>query len=239
MNQSTLDPEEIEKFEKMSSQWWNLNGPFKPLHMMNPIRLEFIIDEINNKFANIANNNLDIIDVGCGGGITSEPLSFLNFNVDAIDASEKNINIAKAHQVESKSNVNYICNTVENIIKEEKKYDVILALEIIEHVDNIPFFLECLSKIAKKNSIIIISTINKNMASYINGIIVAEYLLRWVPRGTHNWSKFIKPSVIANLMMLHNFTTSNIKGISYKPLKRNWQLSSNTNINYILSFTND
>ena len=237
MNKSTINAEEVKKFENMAKEWWNLNGPFKPLHMMNPARIEFVIDEIKSNFRDSENQDISILDIGCGGGIIAEPLSELNFNVDAIDASDVNIEIAKSHQKISNSKVNYMCNTAENISLMQKKYDVILALEIIEHIDNISLFLESLSKLANKNAIIIISTINKNILSFISGIVIAEYLLKWVPKKTHSWSKFIKPSIIANEMLKHSFTTKNLKGISYKPLRKNWELSSNTDINYIMSLT--
>ena len=186
---NTVNKEEIDKFSKLADEWWDPSGKFAPLHKFNPIRQEYIINEISKNFdINIDNpsslEKLKILDVGCGGGLLCEPLSRLGAKVTGIDASEKNIEIAKAHARKGNINVNYICTSPEKV---NESYDVILCMEVVEHVEDLDFFYKSCSKLLNKNGLIFFATINKTIKSYILAILGAEYVLRWLPIGTHDW----------------------------------------------------
>ena len=202
MKNNTINKKEIEKFSKIAEEWWNPEGKFKPLHKFNPIRISYIKDNIINTFKltnkNKPLNNIKILDIGCGGGLLSEPMSRLGAQVSGIDASEKNISIAKLHAKKNNLNIDYKCVSPENF-NTKNKFDVILNMEIIEHVDNINFFLESCSKLLKKNGIMFIATLNKTLKSYLFAIIGAEYVLRWLPIGTHEWEKFVKPEDLVKI----------------------------------------
>ena len=197
---NTVNKEEIDKFSKLADEWWDPSGKFAPLHKFNPIRQEYIINEISKNFdINIDNpsslEKLKILDVGCGGGLLCEPLARLGAKVTGIDASEKNIEIAKAHARKGNININYICTSPEKV---NENYDVILCMEVVEHVEDLDFFYKSCSKLLKKNGIIFFATINKTIKSYLLAILGAEYVLRWLPIGTHDWKKFVKPSHMIN-----------------------------------------
>ena len=197
---NTVNKEEIDKFSKLADEWWDPSGKFAPLHKFNPIRQEYIINEISKNFdINIDNpsslKKLKILDVGCGGGLLCEPLSRLGAKVTGIDASEKNIEIAKAHARKGNINVNYICTSPEKV---NESYDVILCMEVVEHVEDLNFFYKSCSKLLNKNGLIFFATINKTIKSYLLAILGAEYVLRWLPIGTHDWKKFVKPSHMIN-----------------------------------------
>ena len=192
----TINKKEIEKFSKMAAEWWDPSGKFKPLHKFNPIRIKYIKENIINNFK-LKNKKkplekINILDIGCGGGLLSEPMTRLGANVTGIDASIKNIKIAKLHAKKNKLKINYLHSSPENL-KVKKKFDVILNMEIIEHVDDINFFMKSCSKHLKKDGLMFIATLNKTLKSYIFAIIGAEYVLRWLPIGTHEWEKFVKP----------------------------------------------
>ena len=197
MKTNTINKEEIEKFSKIADEWWDPSGKFKPLHKFNPIRISYIKDSITNIFK-IKNENkplerIKILDIGCGGGLLSEPMKRLGADVVGIDASNKNIQVAKIHAKKNKLDIKYICTSPEDF-ETKNKFDVILNMEIIEHVEDVDFFLKSCSKLLKKNGIMFVATLNKTLKSYIFAIIGAEYILRWLPIGTHDWEKFIKPN---------------------------------------------
>ena len=199
---NTVNKEEIDKFSKLADEWWDPSGKFAPLHKFNPIRQEYIINEISKNFdINIDNpgslEKLKILDVGCGGGLLCEPLARLGAKVTGIDASEKNIEIAKAHARKGNININYICTSPE---KMNESFDVILCMEVVEHVEDLDFFYKSCSKLLNKNGLIFFATINKTVKSYILAILGAEYVLRWLPIGTHDWKKFVKPSHMLSLI---------------------------------------
>lgn len=235
-NTSRLE-EEIQKFEKIADQWWNPSGDFKPLHELTPTRLEYIINLTKNHFKLDSINNLKTLDIGCGGGLISEPLARLKAKVTGIDASEININIAKNHAIESNLEIDYRAILAEDLEKTQEKYDLILALEIIEHVENIEFFVETCCKLLEPNGLLIFSTINQTIKSFLESIVAAEYILRWVPKGTHQWSKFVKPSQINKYANKQNMQLIEIKGLSYSPISRNWSLTEDLSNNYFISFS--
>ena len=240
---TTINKEEIQKFSKLADEWWDVNGKFKPLHMFNPIRIEYILEEISKHFKLNRNKELllkdfEILDVGCGGGLISEPMARLGGNITGIDASEKNIKIASLHSKENNLKITYLNKSPEQL-DEKEKFDIILNLEIVEHVDNLDLYLKSCYKLLKKNGLMFTATINRTFASYIKAIIGAEYILRWLPIGTHDWSKFIKPEEMQKKLTDKNFLTNNIKGLEFNPIFNKWKKSENLSVNYIIcSFKN-
>ena len=236
---TTINKEEIQKFSKLADEWWDVNGKFKPLHMFNPIRIEYIIEKIK-KYFKIKKNKADfleglnILDIGCGGGLISEPMSRLGANVTGIDASEKNINIAKLHAKKSGLQINYI-NASPEELNEVEKFDVILNLEIIEHVDNVNLYIKSCSKLLKKKGLMFTATLNRSFISYVKAIIGAEYILRWLPIGTHDWNKFLKPEELENFLSHEKFSTVDIKGLKFNPFFNKWKKSNDLSVNYIIT----
>jgi len=236
---TTINKEEIQKFSDLANEWWDSNGKFKPLHMFNPIRIEYILEEIskhfklNNHKKNLL-NNLEILDIGCGGGLISEPMARLGGKVTGIDASEKNIKVAYHHSKQSNLEINYINKSPEKL-KEREKFDIILNLEIVEHVDNLDLYLASCHNLLKKNGLMFTATINRTLISYIKAIIGAEYILRWLPIGTHDWNKFIKPEELQKKLSNMDFTTSDVKGLVFNPISNKWKKSSDISVNYIIS----
>jgi 2-polyprenyl-6-hydroxyphenyl methylase/3-demethylubiquinone-9 3-methyltransferase len=235
---TTINKEEIQKFSRLAEEWWDVNGKFKPLHMFNPIRIEYITETIKKyfKLKNKANflEGLNILDIGCGGGLISEPMSRLGAKVTGIDASEKNINIARLHSEKNGLKINYL-NTSPEKFNEFEKYDVILNLEIVEHVDNVKFYIKSCHKLLKKNGLMFTATLNRSLTSYVKAIIGAEYILRWLPIGTHDWNKFIKPEELENFLSREKFSTLEIKGLQFNPFIKKWKKSEDLSVNYIIS----
>jgi 2-polyprenyl-6-hydroxyphenyl methylase/3-demethylubiquinone-9 3-methyltransferase len=236
---TTINKKEIEKFSKMADEWWDPNGKFKPLHKFNPIRIQYIKENIIKNF-NLPKNNeplsgINILDIGCGGGLLSEPMSRLGASVTGIDASEKNIQIAKLHSKKNKLKINYICSSPERI-NVKKKFDVILNMEIVEHVEDIELFLKSSSNLLKKNGLMFIATINKTLKSYIFAIVGAEYILRWLPIGTHEWEKFVKPEDLKKILYKNNLSLSKLDGMNFDIIKDQWKISNDLSVNYIAKF---
>ncbi len=235
----TIDEDEIKKFEKLAQDWWNPQGAFKPLHDLAPIRMEFITRHIKENFTSKENSNINILDIGCGGGLVSENLACLKYNITGIDASEININIAKNHALDNNIEINYFASTAEELSLKPQKYDVVLALEIVEHVVNLDLFLSACANLVSANGIIIFSTINKTIKSYLSAIVAAEYILRWLPRGTHDFQKFLKPSEIILPLENLGFTAKKLQGLSYHPLTKEWLLSDDYSVNYFIYLKKD
>jgi len=237
---TTVDKTEIEKFSKMASDWWNPNGKFKPLHIFNPARIEFIKKKLISHFDLDSNcqkplKKLKILDVGCGGGLLCEPLSKLGAAITGIDPSKDNIEVAKLHSKEMNLNINYICCSPENLnLKNE--FDVILNMEVIEHVSNVNLFIQNCSSLIKKNGIMFVATINKNLKSYVFAILGAEYILRWLPIGTHDWNKFLTPKDLEIITNKNNFMADEIVGMKFDLFSNEWNKSDDTSVNYISTF---
>ena len=234
---TTINKEEIQKFSKLADEWWDVNGKFKPLHMFNPIRIEYIVENIRSHFKlkdKIINlENFNILDIGCGGGLISEPMARLGANVTGIDASEKNINIASMHSKKNNLKINYLNTSPENL-KNNQEYDVILNLEIVEHVNDVNLYIKSCSRLLKKGGIMFTATLNRSLSSYIKAIIGAEYVLRWLPIGTHDWNKFLKPEELENFLIQERFSTLDIKGLNFNPLTNKWKKSNDLSVNYII-----
>jgi 2-polyprenyl-6-hydroxyphenyl methylase/3-demethylubiquinone-9 3-methyltransferase len=223
----------------MASEWWDPKGKFKPLHKFNPIRIKYIKENIIQNFKlkdnNIPLKGVNILDIGCGGGLLSEPMCRLGANVTGIDASMKNINIAKIHAKKDNLKINYLCSSPEKL-KIKKKFDVILNMEIIEHVEDIQFFLNSCSKLLNKNGVMFVATINKTLKSYIFAIVGAEYILRWLPIGTHEWEKFVKPKDLENILKQNNLSLNRLDGMHFNIIKDEWNVSKDLSVNYIAKF---
>ena len=219
--------EEFALFNQLSDEWWNENGKFKILHQIKSHRMPYILDQINNR--NI--RNLKILDVGCGGGIICEPLSRLGAKVTGIDFAPNNIIAAKMHSKKNKLKINYINKDIEKS-KLDEKFDIILMFEVLEHLDNWKKTIKNIKKNLNKNGLIIISTINRNLLSKLFAINIAENILHWIPKGTHDYNKLIKPEELKKILLKEKFNFNNIKGLVFNPLNREWKLSKNYMINY-------
>ena len=239
MKSSTINKKEIEKFSKMASEWWNPLGKFKPLHKFNPIRIKYIRDSAAKHFNIKSNNqplkNLHILDIGCGGGLLSEPMSKLGASVTGIDASKTNINIAKIHSKKNKLKINYICTSPEKL-KINQKFDIILNMEIVEHVEDINYFITKSSQFLKKDGLMYVATLNKTLKSYLFAIIGAEYILRWLPIGTHEWDKFVKPSKLIQYGKQNSLKLEKLDGMVFNPIMDKWNISKDSSVNYIIQF---
>ncbi len=236
---TSVNKKEIDKFSKMADEWWDPEGKFKPLHKFNPTRIKYIKENIINNFK-LKNKSkplsgIKILDIGCGGGLLSEPMSRMGANVTGIDASDKNIKIAKVHSKKNKLKINYLCSSPEKL-KIEKKFDVILNMEIVEHVEDVDFFLKSCSKLLKKNGLMFVATINKTLKSYVFAIVGAEYVLRWLPIGTHEWEKFVKPEDLKKILMKYDLSLNKLEGMNFNIFKDEWSISKDLSVNYIAKF---
>ena len=236
---TTINKEEIQKFSKLADEWWDVNGKFKPLHMFNPIRIEYITDKIKQHFKINADNlnylkGLNILDIGCGGGLISEPMARLGGIVTGIDASEKNIKVAKIHAKKNELKINYLNKSPEEL-ENKDKFDIILNLEIVEHVDNVGLYIESCYNLLKKDGLMFTATLNRSFMSYLKAIIGAEYIMRWLPIGTHDWNKFIKPEELEKQLQDKKFSMVEIKGLEFNPFLNKWTKSNNLSVNYIIT----
>ena len=229
MNIKNLDHDEVNKFDELAAKWWDMDGEFKPLHQINPLRVDFIKDRsiLEGK---------KILDVGCGGGILAEALSELGANVTGIDASENTIGVAKSHSKSINSNVRFIQNTIEEFIASnpDEKFDVITCLEMLEHVPSPGEIIKNCSDILKKDGDIFFSTINRNPRSYLFAVIGAEYILNLLPKGTHDYEKFIKPSELAKWIREAGLNSEETIGLSYNPITDNYWLGKDIQVNYMV-----
>jgi 2-polyprenyl-6-hydroxyphenyl methylase/3-demethylubiquinone-9 3-methyltransferase len=238
---TTIDENEVEKFSKIADEWWDANGKFKPLHKFNPIRLSFFKQEICKFFVRDEKlltpfTGLKILDIGCGGGLVAEPISRLGADLTAIDASQKNINVAKIHGEKSGLKIDYQCTSAEELASQNQQFDVVLALEIIEHVADVEKFIEACAKLVKPNGLLFIATLNRTAKSLLMAKFGVEYILRWLPIGTHDWRKFLKPSEIENIAKNQQIQLKKIQGFSYNLIKDHWSLSADLSINYCVVF---
>ena len=236
---NSINKKEIEKFSKIAEEWWNPNGKFKPLHNFNPIRIKYIkeniIKDLKIKYSEKPLKKINLLDIGCGGGLLSEPMCRLGANVVGIDASTKNIKVAKFHAKKNKLKISYKVASPEKL-KTKMKFDIILNMEIVEHVEDISFFINESSKLLKKNGVMFIATLNKTLKSYIFAIIGAEYFLKWLPIGTHDWEKFVKPEDLIKISKENNLSLKKLDGMKFNILDNSWKVGSDTSVNYIIKF---
>jgi 2-polyprenyl-6-hydroxyphenyl methylase / 3-demethylubiquinone-9 3-methyltransferase len=239
-NPTTVDDAEVARFSAIADEWWDTRGKFAPLHRLNPVRIEYLRDQIIRHFSRDGNaatplNNLSLVDIGCGGGLISEPMARLGASVTGIDASSTNISVAALHAQASNLTIDYRATTAEALAQNGARFDIVFALEIIEHVSDTNLFYDALVALVKPGGVLILSTLNRTAKSYALGIIGAEYVLRWLPRGTHSWKKFIRPSEMAEALTRRGFTVTDTTGITFSPLE--WKFSINPkdlDVNYMM-----
>jgi len=234
---NSINKKEIEKFSKIAEEWWNPNGKFKPLHNFNPIRIKYIkeniIKDLKIKYSEKPLKKINLLDIGCGGGLLSEPMCRLGANVVGIDASTKNIKVAKFHAKKNKLKISYKVASPEKL-KTKMKFDIILNMEIVEHVENIDFFIKASAKLLKKNGIMFVATLNKTLKSYAFAIIGAEYILKWLPIGTHDWERFVRPNDLIKISKKNNLSLKKLDGMKFNILDDSWKISNDTSVNYII-----
>ncbi|KAB1209729.1 Hexaprenyldihydroxybenzoate methyltransferase, mitochondrial [Morella rubra] len=239
-NPSSLKEPELAKFASIAETWWDSEGPFKPLHVMNPTRLAFIRSVLCRHFRKDPNSarpfeGLKIVDVGCGGGLLSEPLARMGATVTGVDAVEKNIRIARLHADLDPvtSTIEYCCTTAEKLVEEERNFDAVISLEVIEHVADPAEFCNSLAALTVPDGATVISTINRSMRAYATAIVAAEYLLHWLPKGTHQWSSFLTPEELVLIIQRASITVREMAGFAYNPVTGRWSLSDDISVNFI------
>lgn len=234
----SVDPDDVARFSAIAEEWWDLDGPFRPLHQLNPARLAYLRQVIGAHFRRDPAEvrpftGLAVLDIGCGGGLVAEPMARLGAQVTGVDASARNIAVASAHAAGQALSIGYRATTAEELAEEGASFDVILALEIIEHTADPASFLTSCRRMLRPGGIIVLSTLNRTTKSFMLGIVGAEYLLRWVPRGTHDWRKFMRPSELARALRAAGFELCGLKGLVYNPVGRDWALSDrDLDVNY-------
>lgn len=236
LKKTSIDPIDIEKFSKKAHEWWKIDGEFKILHQINPLRLHYLMDKIKHHFnihaIELPLKDLNILDIGCGGGLITIPLSQQGGNLTAIDASEENILTAQEYIKNKGLKINFLKSTIEELAAGGEQYDVVLCLEVIEHVNNVEDFVRNIASVIKPNGMIILSTINRNIKSYLLAILAAEYILKIVPKKTHSYNKFLKPSELNLMLMSNNLSLKEMKGLVFNIANQTWQLSDNIDVNY-------
>jgi 2-polyprenyl-6-hydroxyphenyl methylase / 3-demethylubiquinone-9 3-methyltransferase len=260
---TTIKPDEVERFSRIAEEWWDENGKFKPLHRINPLRLQFIRDHVCKHFGRNPDtlkmlSGLTLLDIGCGGGLLCEPLTRLGATVTGIDASEKNIKVASLHAEQMGLSIDYRATTPERLAgvasqgseanrggataepergkrSPTQQYDIVLALEIIEHVEDVPLFMQSVCSLVKPGGLLFMSTLNRTLKSYALAIVGAEYVLRWLPVGTHSWNQFVKPSELAKYLRDNQVELMEQTGMTFNPIKNRWSLNpTDLDVNYLL-----
>ena len=237
--QTTIDDEEVARFSAMADEWWDPAGKFKPLHKFNPIRLGYIRDRLCAHFGRDPRSltpldGLTLLDVGCGGGLISEPLARMGAIVTGIDASEKNIGTARAHAARGDLEIDYRCTTAEDLLAAGETFDIVLSLEVVEHVADVDLFLDSCTALVRDGGAMVLATLNRTPKAFVFGIVGAEYVMRWLPRGTHDWKKFVRPSELCRNLRRNGVDVSDISGLSFNPLTDEWRVSGDVSVNYIL-----
>jgi 2-polyprenyl-6-hydroxyphenyl methylase/3-demethylubiquinone-9 3-methyltransferase len=235
----SVDPEEIAKFSAMAEEWWDPQGKFRPLHTLNPTRLAFVRDRIAGHFGRdpLADRplaGLNLLDIGCGGGLLAEPLSRLGAKVTGIDASERNIKVASVHAAEVGLAIDYRHTAAEDLAAAGARFDAVLNMEVVEHVADLAAFLAASGALVKPGGAMIVATLNRTPKAFLLGILGAEYLLRWLPPGTHDWRRFVRPSELARGLAAAGLTVIEISGMAYNPLNDAWRLTRDTDVNYMV-----
>lgn len=236
---ASIDPAEIARFSAMAAEWWNPQGKFRPLHKFNPVRLAFIREQIARHFgrnaaASAPLEGLRLLDIGCGGGLVAEPMARLGAEVVGVDASERNIGVARTHAEEAGVTVDYRSTSAEALAAAGERFDVVLTLEVVEHVADLEGFLKACGEMVKPGGLLIAATLNRTLKAYALGVVVAEYILRWLPRGTHDWQKFVKPHELAGALRHAGLNVTEIAGVSYDPLADRWRIGRDTAVNYLM-----
>jgi 2-polyprenyl-6-hydroxyphenyl methylase/3-demethylubiquinone-9 3-methyltransferase len=238
----TLDREEVARFARLSGQWWDERGPFRQLHRINPVRLTYIRDQLCRRFGRDAKGpaslaGLSVLDIGCGGGLVCEPLARLGASVTGIDPAAENIAAAKAHASAGGLDITYTGTTVEELASRGQSYDAVLLLEVVEHVPDVPAFIKSVAPLTKPGGVMILSTLNRTLKSFALAIVGAEYILRWLPVGTHQWQRFVTPSELASALSAAGLAMAGTEGLIYDPFSDEWRLGTDTDVNYFATAT--
>jgi 2-polyprenyl-6-hydroxyphenyl methylase/3-demethylubiquinone-9 3-methyltransferase len=240
---STVDSAEIERFSRIAEEWWDPTGKFAPLHRLNPVRVGYIRDRVaahwrRDALGGVPLKDLSLLDIGCGGGLLCEPMARLGAQVTGVDASERNIAVASRHAAGQELEIDYRSATAESLVEQGRQFDIVLALEIVEHVADVDLFLRSCGQLVKPGGLIFVSTLNRTLKAWALAIAGAEYVLRWLPRGTHDWRKFLKPSEVVRGLGAGGIAAQEIVGVVYSPLSRDWSLSKgDLDVNYMLCGT--
>lgn len=235
---NTVDPAEIEKFRRMAEEWWDPRGKFRPLHRFNPVRLQFLKDRLCRHFgrdpkADRPLTGLRLLDIGSGGGLVAEPLTRLGADVVGIDATARNVEVARLHAAEGGLAIDYRHAAAEELAEAGESFDAVLALEIVEHVASLEAFVAAAARMTKPGGLLVVATLNRTLKAFGLAIVGAEYVLRWLPKGTHDWRKFVRPSELEAAMRASALTLAEIVGVSYNPLLDRWSLGSDLDVNYL------
>ncbi len=233
-----LDPAEVERFRRMADEWWDAAGKFKPLHKLGPTRLTFVRDEIVRHFGRVSGGlkplkDLTILDIGCGGGLVSEPLTRMGAIVTGIDPGAETIAAARAHAEPQGLSIDYRAALAEDLASEGLTFDVVVCLEVVEHVPDVGAFIKTCASLVRPGGLLVLSTINRNIKSYALAIVAAEYVLGWLPRGTHQWERFVTPDELGRFVRAAGLETPRFSGMTFDPLRDRWSLSSDTDVNYL------
>lgn len=236
---TTIDSAEVERFSAMAAEWWNPNGKFRPLHKFNPVRLAYIRDQVAARFGRDPHaarpfEGLRFLDIGCGGGLLCEPMARLGAEVVGVDPSENNIEVAKLHAAESGVSVDYRVATAEDLADAGEKFDVVLNMEVVEHVADVPLFVSRCAEMVKPGGIMFVATINRTLKALGLAIVGAEYVLRWLPRGTHEWNKFVTPDELAHHLQRNKLVITEQAGVVFNPLADRWSVSADMDVNYMV-----
>jgi 2-polyprenyl-6-hydroxyphenyl methylase/3-demethylubiquinone-9 3-methyltransferase len=236
---SSIDPDEVARFAAIAEAWWDPNGKFRPLHKFNPIRIEYVRDHLAAHFgrdvtARTPFAGLRLIDIGCGGGLVAEPMARMGFSVTGVDATERNIGVAEAHAAEQDLAIDYRFAAAEDLVAAGEQFDVVLALEVIEHVADPVDFLASVGRLVRPGGLVVMATLNRTAKAFGLAIVGAEYLMGWLPRGTHTWSKFLKPSELAAGLRRAGLVVENLSGVSYNPIADRWSMGADTSVNYLM-----
>jgi len=239
MTETTINPEEIAKFTAMAEQWWDPKGKFKPLHKFNPVRLAYIRDKVIAHFGRDGTKRrplegLRLLDIGCGGGLLCEPMTRLGASVVGADAAERNIHIARLHAEQSGLEIDYRATSAEALAAAGEKFDIVLNMEVVEHVDNLPLYMKSVADLVAPGGLLFTATINRTLRAYAFAIVGAEQVLRWLPKGTHQYAKFLTPEEISALVSRNGLVVTEKTGVVFHPLADEWRLSRDTGINYMV-----